>query len=385
MNNSQPPVKFLNESQDSAIDCKKQIRFEEPEPIILKIVKDLKAIISIDTVVRLVMDSDKVNDNAGMLTLPFQIDSNIVYHNIAKLLHDSFIAYYLSSDPKTSHFGLAISTLGGEASSLLCREAERLIQLAENRNDIAGQFIHGVEFSVESTETPPLSPVFNETLVKGLDIHLGLDICIYGASLNYNRIFIPIQTGGKIIEKIYSNLEQLIQHNLVTYDEVNDNHLKISETLIFKELEKIVNRLPYKINTRRKLLANLKANTVYLGRTADDYQFNLIYEQQPTSEKDDTEKQSPLPGSKIDEMNLVGNEISVSPDIKKKQVANRSMKSYGAFLENLKEISQSSGMSGDTNQKKVMDYGKGPSVSSIPISSSEPDSVSEKKPIRFKR
>jgi len=142
--------------------------------------------------------------------------------------------------------------------------------------------------------------------------------------------------------------------------------------LIFKELESIVHRLRYKINTRRKLLANLKENTVYLGRTGDDYQFNLLTEKQASSGKNGTENQSQQSGLKIDEMNLVGHEINVSPDIKKKQAANRSMRSYGAFLENLKGISQSSEISGDTKQKQVIDYGK-------------KQAVSERKPIRFKR
>jgi hypothetical protein len=363
MTNSQPPSKFSKEKQALGSDSINQIKFEDTESLILKIVKNLKPIVSIDTVVRLMMDTNKIAANSGILTLPFKIDCDIVYHNIARLLYDSFIAYYLKNNPNTSHFGLASTALEGSTTSLLFRKTERLIKLASNREDIAGKFIRGVTFSVEASETDSPTPVFTETLVKGLDIHLGLDIVIYGASLNYGRIFIPIRAGGKVIEKIYHNLEQMIQQKLITYDEVNDKYLKISESLLFKEVEEIVTRLRYKINTRRKLLADLKANTVYLGRSEDDDRFNLANDVQLSTTPENSATQSTPSGSKINEMNLVGHEIGIFPDVKKKPEINRSMKSYGAFMENIKRISRSSATSVDANQKKIIAYGEQPSTS----------------------
>jgi hypothetical protein len=362
MTNSQPPSKFSKEQQILRSDSINQIKFEDSESLILKIVKNLKPIVSIDTVVRLMMDTNKTAGNSGILTVPFKIDCDIVYHNIARLLYDSFIAYYLKNNPNTSHFGLASTTLEGSTTSLLFRKTERLIKLASNREDIAGRFIRGVMFSVEAPETDSPTPVFTETLLKGLDIHLGLDIAIYGASLNYGRIFIPIRAGGKVIEKVYHNLEQMIQQKLITYDEVNDKYLKISESLLFKEVEEIVTHLRYKINTRRKLLADLKANTVYLGRSDDDDRFNLENEVQLTTTPENSGTQPSPSGAKINEMNLVGHEIGIFPDVKKKPEINRSMKSYGAFMENIKRISKSSATSVNANQKKVIAYGEQPST-----------------------
>jgi hypothetical protein len=362
MTNSQLPSKFSKEKQILKSDSINQIKFEDSKSLILKIAKNLKPIVSIDTVVRLMMDTNKTAANSGLLTVPFKIDCDIVYHNIARLLYDSFIAYYLKNNPNTSHFGLASTALEGSTTSLLFRKTERLIKLASNREDIAGKFIRGVMFSVEAPETDSPMPVFTETLVKGLDIHLGLDIAIYGASLNYGRIFIPIQEGGKVIEKIYHNLEQMIQQKLITYDEVNDKYLKISESLLFKEVEEIVTRLRYKTNTRRKLLADLKANTVYLGRSDDDDRFNLENEVQLATTPENSGTQSSPSGAKINEMNLIGHEIGIFPDVKKKPEINRSMKSYGAFMENIKRISKSSATSVNANQNKVIAYGEQPST-----------------------
>ena len=364
MRDSLPLANFSRETRDPVSERINQTKFENSNTHILKIINNLKPIISIDTAVRLTIDTSKSTANSSMLTLPFKIDNEVVYHNIARLLYNSLIAYYLKNDPNTSHVGLASVALEGVATSLLRRDAEKLLRMAGNRDDIAGQLIRGVNFTVETPETNSPTPVFTETLVNGLDIHIGLDIAIYGASLNYNRIFIPIPVGGPIIEKIYHNLEQIIQQKLITYDEVNEKYLKISETLLFKEVEKVLNHLRYKINTRRKLLADLKVNTLFPGQAADQNHFNLTNDGKLKAKSGDSDTQSSPTESKISEQDLVGHGMGISHDLKKKQEANQSMQNYRSFLENIKQTSQSSKTVGEPSQKQVIAYGTTLSTSS---------------------
>ena len=58
MTNSQPPSKFSKEKQALGSDSINQIKFEDSKSLILKIAKNLKPIVSIDTVVRLMMDTN---------------------------------------------------------------------------------------------------------------------------------------------------------------------------------------------------------------------------------------------------------------------------------------------------------------------------------------
>ncbi len=49
----------------------------------------------------------------------------------------------------------------------------------------------------------------------------------------------------------------MLKQSFITYDEVGDTYLKMTETLIFRELEALINRTKTKQNTRRKLLADI--------------------------------------------------------------------------------------------------------------------------------
>jgi hypothetical protein len=54
----------------------------------------------------------------------------------------------------------------------------------------------------------------------------------------------------------------MIHHSFVTYDEIGDNYLKITDTLVFRELSEILKRSRTKEITRNKILNNLQLNVI---------------------------------------------------------------------------------------------------------------------------
>ncbi|MBU2644305.1 hypothetical protein KKI24_06310 [bacterium] len=238
------------------------VKFDDQETIITAIKDILKKYINIKTAVRLTLDTQLSNPERAIIAIPFESDDDQLLTNFAQILYQSLMGYYISADPHTSHFGIANLLLEGKLNSLLKREIELLLNRLQNRPDMAGRLLNNVEL-INKVPVPKTGDVFlAETIRKGLDIHIGYRIFVTGSDINYTKIFLPIRGGQDIIDHIYYNLEQILHHNFVTYDETGDRYLAINETLIFKDLEATLKRAKSKEMTRNKILNNLQFNTI---------------------------------------------------------------------------------------------------------------------------
>jgi hypothetical protein len=180
------------------------------------------------------------------------------------------MGYYISAEPKTSHFGISNLVLEGNLNSLLKREMEKLLVQIQERPDMAGRLLANVELSSNVPVPEPGDIFLADTIRKGLDIHIGYRIFITGTDINYTKIFIPLTAGKEIIDLIYYNLEQILHHNFIAYDESGDRYLSVSETLIFKDLEATLKRAKSKEMTRNKILNNLQFNTIEKHKLAPE-------------------------------------------------------------------------------------------------------------------
>jgi len=238
------------------------VKYDDREAIIANIKTALRKFTNIRTAVRLTLDTDLSNPERAIIAIPFEPNDEQIIENFARIIAQSLIGYYISAEPKTSHFGIANLLLDGKLNSLLKREMEKLLRLIQDRPDMAGRLLHRVEL-VNKVPVPEPGNVFlNETIRKGLDIHLGYRVFISGVDVNLAKIFLPITAGSDIISHIYYNLEQILHHNFISYDETGERYLSLSEALVFKELEAILKRAKTKEMTRNKILNNLQFNTI---------------------------------------------------------------------------------------------------------------------------
>lgn len=240
------------------------IKYDDPEVIIAKIVEGLKEFIHAEPAVRITLDSPLANKERLIIAVPFEADEELFVNNFAKVIHHSLIGYYISAEPQSTHFGIANLLIEGNFNSLLRREMEKLISQFQSRSDMAGRLLENVKLIGKMQVPAPGKTYLTETLQKGLDIHVGYRVYAMGNNVNYTKIFLPLETGKEIIDFIYYNLEQIIQQNFVTYDENGANYLNITESLVFRELEQILNRAKSKELTRKKIINNLQFNTMLI-------------------------------------------------------------------------------------------------------------------------
>lgn len=238
------------------------VKYDDREAIVAAIKASLKKFINIKSAVRLTLDTELSNPERTIIAIPFEPNDEVILDNFARIISQSLIGYYISADPKTSHFGIANLLLEGKVNSLLKREMEKLMGLMQNRPDMVGRLLKNVEL-VNKVPVPKPGDVFlDETIRKGLDIHLGYRLFLTGVDVNMAKIFVPVTAGSDIIDHIYYNLEQILHHNFISYDETGDRYLSVTETLVFKELEAVLRRAKTKELTRSKILNNLQFNTI---------------------------------------------------------------------------------------------------------------------------
>ena len=246
------------------------VKFDDQETIIESIKESLRSFLHIKAAVRLTLDTELSNPERAIIAVPLQADDEQILSNFAQLLYQSVLGYYLSAEPRSSHFGIANVLLEGKLNSLYKREAEKLMGQLQERPDMAGRLLSHVEM-VNKVPVPKPGDLFlSETIKKGLDIHIGFRIFIAGSDINYTKIFLPIEGGQDIIDHVYYNLEQILHHNFVTYDETGERYLSLSETLIFKDLEATLKRAKSKEITRNKILNNLQFSTIEKRKIAPD-------------------------------------------------------------------------------------------------------------------
>lgn len=236
-------------------------KYDDAENIVQRIDEMLREFIHIEPAIRIIVDSPYAESERVMLAIPYESHYDEVIHRLAEMVYQSLIGYYFNADPKTNHFGISNYVLEGNFNSLLVRELEKFMTQFQRREDIAGRAVRDIEMVYES-ETAAGENFLKEVLIDGLDITLGFRMTIFGRQVHSNTIFIPIDVGLSVIDQVYYNLEQVIMQNFATYDEQNDtDYLKMSNTLIYKEVVSLLKRSKNKEVTRKKLLNDLKFPT----------------------------------------------------------------------------------------------------------------------------
>ncbi|MCH8842402.1 MAG: hypothetical protein IID61_05420 [SAR324 cluster bacterium] len=239
------------------------IKFEDRDSVTASIAEQLKTFLHIESSVRLLLDSERVNAAQTVITVPFEGDNDTIFDNLATLIFDQIWGYYLSAEPKTTHYGLTHLMFEGNTTSLVRREAEKFLAIVNSRNDIAGRVLRNYRMACDI-------PAFNRDIYlkqvvrDSLDIHLGVRIFNRGEGVNRITVFVPITAGDAAIDRLYYNLEHIIHQNLVAYDEIHDHYLPVSEELILREVEAVLLRARSKGNTRKKLVNGLKFHTVVM-------------------------------------------------------------------------------------------------------------------------
>jgi hypothetical protein len=282
------------------------IKYHDREAIVAKIAEALTSYLQIESAVRLTLDGSLTNAERLVIALPFQVDHTGLLTNFAQVIYHSLMGYYVSADPRTSHYGITNQLIEGNPSSLLRREIEKTLRQFQDRPDMAGRLIGDIEF-IGVKPVPPSGHLYlAETIRKGLSIHVGYRLFATGDDINYAMLFIPLKTGREIIDLIYFNLERILLHHFVTYDESGDRYLALNETLIFKELEALLQRARMKDVTREKILQNL--------------QFDIF-------RKEDTEEAESKPtGDRLYDL------LNHIQDVKYQQASQRSRHLYAAYL-----------------------------------------------------
>ena len=239
------------------------IKYDDRDTIISRIIDQIKGYLKIETAVRLTIDTPLCAPEKAIIAIPFDnAENDRLLANFATTIYQSMMGYYISAEPKTTHFGIANLIIEGKVNSLIRREMEKLFYQYQNRDDLAGRLLRNVSVKSDNLEAPGDNYLF-DTIHQGMDIHVGYRVLAFGESINDASMFIPLREGKEIIDRVYYNMEQMIHHNFVSYDESGDGYLKVTDTLVFKELSSILKRCRIKQNTRKKLLNNLKFTTVF--------------------------------------------------------------------------------------------------------------------------
>lgn len=237
--------------------------YDTSEEYINNIVTSLKTFVQLENSVRFLLDGPNVRPTTTVISVPFEGDTDRIYTNLAKLIFEQLWGYYLSSNPKTTHHGLASLVLEGAQNSMIRREAEKFIDLISSRNELAARVMRDFHMACE-IPSPNRDVYMREQLGKTLDIHLGVRLYTFGEAVERKTMFLPIAEGGEAVERLYYNLEGIVHQNMVAYDELHTHYLPLSEELILREMENTLERARKKGNTRKKLINGLKMNTVLL-------------------------------------------------------------------------------------------------------------------------
>jgi hypothetical protein len=249
-------------------------RYEEVQHIVDRIRGNLKNFLQLETAVRLLLDGPNINPTTAVISVPFEGDNDKIYENLGLIIFQQMWGYYLAADPKGTHHGLTNLVFDGNETSLVRRETEKFLGVLHTRNDLAYRTMNGYHMACEMA---PLDRdfYFRDTTGKFLDIHLGVRMYTYGEGINRVTMFLPIKSGAEAIDRIYYNIENMILDNLVSFDETHDHYLPVSEELVCRELESLIQRSRRKGNTRKKLVNGLTVNTVLLDDPTSIHSISL--------------------------------------------------------------------------------------------------------------
>ena len=238
------------------------IKHDQSEVIKDRICEIIKEIILIESAVRITTDTTQCESERVIIAVPYEPPAEKIIRNFSDLLLTNFMAYYHNGNHKTEHFGIANEVLEGRLNTFAIREIEKLFDQTKDRNDIAGKWLRDANFPKTNVKSPG-DNYMRSVLIEGVDITLGYRIVLYGNKVHSKSMFIPIPDGADVIEQIYYNIEHIIHHNFVTYDENNPrDYLKVTDTLIFKELVGLMKRAKDKEIVRKKILNNTKFKTI---------------------------------------------------------------------------------------------------------------------------
>lgn len=253
------PGRLYQQPKDLVVNEK----FDEADVYIQTIAENLKGFLKLETTVRFLLDAPYVHPTVAVIAVPFEGDDHTIYTNLGTLIYQQLWGYYLAADPKSTHHGLTTLVLEGHENSMIRRETEKFMTLITSRNELGGRAMRNYRMACEM---PPFNRdvYLKQATNKFMDIHLGVRMYTYGEGVERKTVFMPIDGGTEAIDRIYYNLEHIIHQNLVTYDEVHDHYLPVSEELLARELESLLNRATKKGNTRAKLINGLKLHTVML-------------------------------------------------------------------------------------------------------------------------
>lgn len=264
------PGRLYQQSKDLYVNEK----FDNTEEYVQNIAQSLRAFMQLETAVRFLLDGPHVNPAETTVSIPFEGDADTIYTNLATLIYFQLWGYYLAGDPKTTHHGLTNLVLDGEQTSLVRREAEKFLGLVTTRNELGGRMLRNYRMACDMPEKKR-DVYLKESTHRFLDIHLGVRIYTFGEGVERKQVFLPIAAGAEAIDHIYYNLENIIHQNFIAYDEVHDHYLPVTEELIAKEVEGVIDRAKHKENTRKKLINGLKVNTVLLEDPAMNNHISL--------------------------------------------------------------------------------------------------------------
>ena len=238
-------------------------RYDEIQHIVDRIRANLKNFMQLETTVRLLVDDNLTNPVTTVISVPFEGDFDKIYENLGLIIFQQAWGYYLSADPKGTHHGLTNLVFDGNETSLIRRETEKFLGMLAYRNDLAYRVMKDFHMACEMDEFPR-DIYFRETASRFLDIHLGVRMYTHGEGINRTTVFLPISVGKEAIDRIYYNLENIIINNLVAFDETHDHFLPVSEELLRREMESLLDRAKNNGNTRKKIIHGLTMDTVLL-------------------------------------------------------------------------------------------------------------------------
>ena len=261
------------------------VKYTEREAIIKRIKENIREYVLVETAVRFTTDGQYTDSERLVISIPHHNPNDIILDSLAEMLYHSMLGYYIRGDNKTKHFGMSNLTLEGYDNSLLRRELELLFKNFTQRADITGRLVNNIQLIAEK-ESGVGDCYMQEILNEGIDIHVGFRLLLYGSTIHNNNVFIPIVTGNSVIEQIYYNMEQLIHGYFSTYDDLGEKgYLKVTNTLIFKELVEILKKARNKTNIRKKILNNVNFTTLLTddvvklyGELAGDVVYDTINE-----------------------------------------------------------------------------------------------------------
>lgn len=239
------------------------IKYDDAAALQQNIKDSLKVFLKFETSVRLLLDGDGVNPTTSVISVPFEGDEDRLYENMATLVREQLWGYYLSTDPKTIHYGLTNLVYDGNETNLIRRETEKFLHMLQYRHDLAGRAMRDYHMACEMAPFQRDNYMSRAT-EKVLDIQLGVRMYNWGEGVQRTTIFLPIPAGREAIERIYYNIEHIIHQNLVAYDELHDHYLPVSEELVLRELEQVLVRARHKGNTRKKIINGLTMHTVLM-------------------------------------------------------------------------------------------------------------------------